>query len=310
MALFRRTCIRFLLVLAVLAPSSTHATLSQRSAGGSTNIEKFSPKHCPFGSYFEHGKVATIAAAGFTVILRLTNDLERCHYTVRAGAQVLSKGADFAAEVLPSRDLTGDRYPELILVIYSGGAHCCWTYLIATSRPKPAILAHIYNEREIGFEDLDHDGNTELVTLDGAFDYFDDSCHACTAFPLVILRFNGHELTDVSPSHRKVFDEEIAEARAKLQRPELKAELESFRVAKTTKRAKDPEFADARQQVWKIVFDYLYSGRAAEAWKALREMWPAADYNRMKRLILKTRASGILSEIPKSQIANCQSGLR
>ena len=190
----------------MLAPSSSRAALRPRFVGGTTNIEQFSPKHCPFGGYFEHHKIAMIAAAGLSVTLRLTNidDPERCHYTVRAGAQVLSSGANFAAEVLPSRDLTGDGNSELILVIYSGGAHCCWTYLIATSRPKPAILARIYNERGIGFEDLDHDGRTELVTLDGAFDYFDDSCHACTAFPLVILRFNGDELADVSPSYSKV----------------------------------------------------------------------------------------------------------
>ena len=100
-----------------------------------------------------------------------------------------------------------------------------------------------------------------------------------------------------------MFDDEIAEARAELQKPKLKAELESFKETRGAKRAKDPEFAEARQQVWRIVLGYLYSGREAEAWKALREMWPAADYSRMKRLILKTRRSGILSQLPKSEIS-------
>jgi hypothetical protein len=43
-----------------------------------------------------------------------------------------------------------------------------------------------------------------------------------------------------------------------------------------------------------IVLAYLYSGREDQAWKALEEMWPRFDQQRIRKLIVETRAKGLL----------------
>ena len=60
------------------------------------------------------------------------------------------------------------------------------------------------------------------------------------------------------------------------------------------------DFADAKPVVLEIVYSYLYSGREDEAWQTLDNMWPAADRERIKKLIIKTRATGLLSTLLKT----------
>jgi hypothetical protein len=45
-----------------------------------------------------------------------------------------------------------------------------------------------------------------------------------------------------------------------------------------------------------IVLGYLYSGREEQAWKALDEMWPSADKNRVRSLILERRKRGLMAQ--------------
>lgn len=56
----------------------------------------------------------------------------------------------------------------------------------------------------------------------------------------------------------------------------------------------------ARSAALAVMFAYLYSGREEQAWQALNVMWPVNDRARIKELILKTRAEGILSQIGPS----------
>lgn len=51
------------------------------------------------------------------------------------------------------------------------------------------------------------------------------------------------------------------------------------------------------KRVLTIVLNYLYSGREAQAWQALDEMWPASDEQRVKGLILERRARGLAGQI-------------
>jgi hypothetical protein len=49
-------------------------------------------------------------------------------------------------------------------------------------------------------------------------------------------------------------------------------------------------------KVLEIVWSYLYSGREQEAWSSLAEMWPAADFDRIRAALLNARARGIRSQ--------------
>lgn len=56
---------------------------------------------------------------------------------------------------------------------------------------------------------------------------------------------------------------------------------------------------DVKPLVLTIALAYLYSGRDAQAWKSIDEMWPSFDRERIKSLILKTWAEGLLRYVDK-----------
>ena len=184
-------------------------------------------------------------------------------------------------------DLFGDGNPSLVLEGYSGGAHCCYTYEIVSLGEVPVILRPIQNESPFFFFKDPASKQFRILTSDGAFDYFDGMCHACAPFPRVVLQVDHSGLHDVSPNFVEQYDSEIALARAKI----AEGDIRKFIVA---------DFEDAKKVVLEIVFSYLYSGREAEAWQTLGEMWPAADRERIKALITKTRRDGLLSKLAQS----------
>src|SRR5208282_1577683 len=53
----------------------------------------------------------------------------------------------------------------------------------------------------------------------------------------------------------------------------------------------------AKIKVLEIVWAYLYSGREQDAWRALAEMWPAADLDRIRASVLNARTHGVLAQV-------------
>ncbi len=184
-------------------------------------------------------------------------------------------------------DVFGDGNPSLILEGLSGGAHCCYTYEIVSLSETPVILAPIENETPFFFFKDTASGQYRIMTSDGAFDYFDGLCHACTPYPRVVLKVEVTGLRDVSSQFVEQYDSEIALARAKI----AEGDIQKFMVA---------DFGDAKKVVLEIVLGYLYSGRETQAWQTLDEMWPAADRERIRKLILHTRALGILPKLRRT----------
>jgi hypothetical protein len=215
----------------------------------------------------------------------------RAYLVDRAGKQtLLLEDWEVSIHQGTGDDVFGDGSPSLILEGYSGGAHCCYTYKIARLGGKPEMLASIENETPFFFFKDPASGRFRIMASDGAFDYFDGLCHACTPFPRVVLQVEAGGLRDVSSQFVDQYDSQIALARAKI----AEGNIGKFLAA---------DFEDARKVVLEIVLAYLYSGREEQAWQTLDEMWPAADRERVQRLILKTRAEGILSKLKKSKTA-------
>lgn len=50
-------------------------------------------------------------------------------------------------------------------------------------------------------------------------------------------------------------------------------------------------------KVVEIVWAYLYSGRDEEAWKALANLWPTADFERVRMAITEARRNGIGAQV-------------
>jgi len=218
-------------------------------------------------------------------------DEPECRLVVRdASGKVILAQDDFSFEILlHGRDVNGDGIRDLVLKEYSGGAHCCWTYYFFSLAPRPGLITRFENDRDASFFEDKTPGQIYMAIEDGAFDYFDGLCHACTPFPLVFLRINGTRLVDVSLEHRDTYDEIIADNRKALRRKDVDRVV-SMKQTPTASSERD----EAVERILTIVLAYLYSGREDQARRQLQEMWPEFDRERIWKLILETRHNGIL----------------
>ncbi|MBX5493297.1 MAG: hypothetical protein IRZ14_19270 [Chloroflexi bacterium] len=95
-------------------------------------------------------------------------------------------------ELAHETDLDGDAVPEAIVLYFTGGAHCCFEYLIAASTPNGIVVQDWFslgNSQLHDVRDLDGDGIPELLANDDRFAYFPDLSYADTpALPLVLCR--------------------------------------------------------------------------------------------------------------------------
>jgi hypothetical protein len=199
---------------------------------------------------------------------------------------------------ISGKDINGDGEPEGVFEGYSTaapgaasgaqGAHR-WNYWIVSLGHQPGLLKELSNQTAIEFR-ANSEGHVDLRTGDGAFDYFDCLSHAETVFPTVFLRLRGRELQDVGPEHWEDYADQIAEARRRI----TAEELHQFRESPNQDEMCEGAPRATMPNVLAIVFANLYGGKAQEAWKALDEMWPPTDKERVRKLILEKRAEGIL----------------
>lgn len=181
------------------------------------------------------------------------------------------------------KDINGDGKPDVVIEGSTGGARCCLQYAIVSLNP-PRVLAQIHNAYPIDFKEMG--GRIILSTQDGAFDFF-QGFYEPSPRADVFLRFNGNKLEDVSPEFRDEYDRQIAKARQRLTKPEL----DQFRTV-----GPSPQNPEVHAAVLTIVVEYLCSGREQQAWQAFDQMWPAATQQRVKQLILDTRARGLAAQ--------------
>ena len=217
----------------------------------------------------------------------------RCRATLTASnGKVTTVTADWALTVdkISGTDINGDGKPELVLDGYSGGAHCCYSYTIIGLGQTHQVLRTLHSQVPMTFEGQ-ADGSTVIRTGDSVFDYFVVP-HSDAVIPQLILRMDGNKLLDVGAQFHKEYDAQIEQARAQLS----SQDLEKFHQA----RLGDRMFGDQTLTVHRvlvIVLNYLYSGREAQAWQALTELWPPSDQARIKSLILERRNRGLLKEV-------------
>ena len=195
-------------------------------------------------------------------------------------------------------DLFGNGNPGLILEGFSGGAHCCFTYVFADLGDSPRVLQDVTNQTGFYIFKDSNSGKYRILTWDGAFDYFDDFCHACSPVPVVVLEPRGTGLRDVSREYITDYDEGIAKNRAAISPDKVKLLTAGDGPSKSD--AVWGETEETRRAILEIVFAYLYSGREQLAWQTLDQMWPRNDVKRIKALIIDTKAKGILSQVASS----------
>lgn len=109
-------------------------------------------------------------------------------------------------------DLEASGDPDVVLDLYSGGAHCCTVVQIFSF--DSATTTYVKTERVFGdpdakVVDLGHNGQFEFLTADDSLAYrFTD--FAASGLPIEILTFANRHFTDVTRSYPKLVAKDAA----------------------------------------------------------------------------------------------------
>jgi len=124
-----------------------------------------------------------------------------------------------AQMALPMRDgvdVTGDGVPDAVLELFTGGAHCCYTYLILGGDDPcaPAATLNAGNS-SVEIQNIDEDPSAEFLAVDWTLEYWNADFATSLSF-YVILEFREEELAADTEAMRRPAPapEELESARA------------------------------------------------------------------------------------------------
>jgi hypothetical protein len=183
----------------VAAPTAL-ATTQTAVAGSVTATFTFTGKAPNF-----HGERLTIARSG-AVVYDQPVVAKFCGKLCWPGPPVGGRPSVQVVDV----EHTGE--PDVVLDLYSGGAHCCTVLQIFSF--DPAANTYVGTEREFGdpdvrVADLRRDGRFELLTADDSFAYrFTD--YAASGLPIQIFTFAGGRFIDVTRSYPALIAKDAA----------------------------------------------------------------------------------------------------
>jgi len=150
------------------------------------------------------------------------------------------------------RDLDGDGEPEVLVDLYTGGAHCCfWTAILHYDGRTYRGNAVFWGDPGYELRDLNHDGRPELVTADDRFAY-EFTSYAQSVLPILIRRYDHGKLTDVTNEYPALIRHEAASL-----------------WAEYLKDHRQPD-ADMRGLLAGWLADEYRLGRGAEGWEQIQ----------------------------------------
>lgn len=166
------------------------------------------------------------------------------------------------------QDLDGDREPEIIIPLFTGGAHCCVYSVIY--RYEPASQQYTYITHDWGdaggtpsIKDLDNDGIPEFDSGDTRFAYA-FTAYAFSAFPPRIWQYRQGRMNDVTRN----FPQEIYSHATRL-----------WQNYETRKR----EYRDDPGIVRGVLAAYLATkyllGQQEDGWQRLQQAYQHSDRN-------------------------------
>lgn len=170
--------------------------------------------------------------------------------------------ASYALTDVPVADLDGDSVPDLVVVAYSGGAHCCWTYFLIRLGADPGLIANITFENGASFDRRSDDNSAETIitSTDSVWNYW-QSCYACTFKPLIILRLKNGTLSLAPDLMAKPLPADFADIERRM--------TEIISKVDFTLQEERVEPAD----YWHFVVELIYTGHEEEAIDLVRRTW-------------------------------------
>jgi hypothetical protein len=175
---------------------------------------------------------------------------------------------------------------QLVLMEYTGGMHCCWTYKIYDLSPKFRKIfdGDEYSIESIGYElhpiDIDGDGVYEFTQSVMAFDYFRVS-HASSVFPTVVFAYSK-ELGEYIPKNGR-FSKYLLRNMSRYLKDA--AEKNLFYDEKTTKRFPQDEYVQA---ILRVVLEYIYAGQKQKGFEYFEKNYKMSDKDEFRKELKET----------------------
>jgi hypothetical protein len=186
--------------MSMTAVPSAFARTQTASSGNLTATFRFSGKYPNYS-----GERITIAQGGNVLYDQPVNS-HLCGAACAPGAPDVKQSS---VRVL---DLEQNGQPDVVLDLFSGGAHCCSIEQIFSF--APATMTYVKTERNFGnpgvrIVDLNRDGRYEFLTADDSFAYrFTD--FAASGLPIQILTFANRHFTGVTRRYPKLIAKDAA----------------------------------------------------------------------------------------------------
>jgi hypothetical protein len=212
---------------------------------------------------------------------------------------VASQAAQVTIDLLGS-DL-GFGTPVVAFQVRNAERDALSEYRIYSLKGTPALLRTVSGGSGYRASDTNLEDHIEIWTDDTkAVDSFEEIPAVDLDFaPTVVLRFQKQHLLDVSADFQSHYDRQIADVRGRLDATDL-ADFRSTDGVLTISSIRSPDrlhrLLKVKAQVLEVVWSYLYSGREQDAWRALADLWPAKDLDRVRTALSTIRGRGILAQ--------------
>ena len=231
-----------------------------------------------------------------------------CRAVVRDDSGVViydSTAQELTIEQVSGRDVNQDQHPDVVLSAVEADGRF---RAVVISLAKPPTVREIVTSSPLSFADKDGDEKVEIAGHEWAFVGFDGLGESESPRPMAVFRMRGNTLVNVSQIFWPEYESEITRTEALLTQKErddfLEEEVAGKEPKKPTEReATLPQLRRTKGAVLSIILNYLYGGRGEQAWQTVSRMWPGIDRQRVRQLILKARASGLLSEVNRQHPA-------
>lgn len=106
-------------------------------------------------------------------------------------------------------DLNQNGIPDIMIEMFSGGAHCCFTTnLIELTDPASMVFEHAESECPASPIDLDGDGIAEFTSCDDTWAYAYCS-YAESPLPSVVWKWNGERYEIANTDFPQLYDNDI-----------------------------------------------------------------------------------------------------
>jgi hypothetical protein len=277
---------RWMVLIAVAGPGSVASIFGQSAAENpatacaqKNRIGSATVDHVIFANYSsEAGACLEAISAGKVVFSRTVDNYQ--NFTL--GQPASFDGNYFA--VPNGTDVTGRGHPDMIVSLFSGGAHCCTSHFVFELAPTVRLLAELNDAHD----DLAHferakDGRYDYITADWTFAYW-PTCFACSPSEVVTLRWaddakgGGFHL-----------------AMERMQKPAPTTAEWNKNLAAARKVVSQGDSNSIGRTLWQTVLDLIYTGHSDLAWKFVDAAGPKAQ---QKPLPALAEFCGLLKQSP------------